>query len=110
MLIIAISPVPSQTLQVNLSGQGVQLNIYQKSTGLFMDVYLNNVLLVGGVICQNENLIIRSTYLGFPGDLMFIDNISDTDPYYTGLGTQYSLAYIEPSDLAAFPNLPPGLS
>jgi hypothetical protein len=110
MLIISINPVPSQSLQVNLSGQNVGLNIYQKSTGLFIDVYLNGTLLVGGVICQNENLIVRDTYLGFPGDLAFIDNVSNTDPYYTGLGDQYSLVWLQPSDVAAATNLPVNVS
>jgi hypothetical protein len=72
-----------------------------------MDVYVNNVLIVGGVICLNLNLIVRNTYLGFPGDLAFIDNIGETDPYYTGLGTQYSLAYIAPGDI---PDLPANVS
>ena len=107
MLIIPTQPLPAQTLQVSLSGQAVQLNIYQKSTGLFMDVYSNTVLVIAGVICQNLNLIVRSTYLGFLGDFFFIDTLGATDPVYTGLGDQYQLAYLEPSDTV---NFPPGVS
>ena len=109
MLIIPVQALPSQTVQVTLSGQAVQLNIYQKSTGMFMDVYSNGNLVIAGVICQNLNLIVRSTYFGFLGDFYFIDMTDSSDPVYTGLGDQYQLAYLEPSDVAAA-NFPPGVS
>ena len=59
----------------------------------------DHVLIIGGVICENLNRIVRSLYLGFAGDLAFIDNQGSTDPVYTGLGTRYSLAYIEADEL-----------
>ena len=104
MLIVPTQPVPNQTLRVLLDGQATQLDIYQKATGLFIDVFVNDVLIIGGVICENLNRIVRSLYLGFSGDLAFIDNLTGqngvgTDPIYTGLGTRYSLAYIEPDEL-----------
>jgi hypothetical protein len=101
MLIIPTQAVPSQVINIQLAGQNCTINVYQKFYGLFLDLYVNNVLIIGGCICQNLNRIVRSLYLGFIGDLAFIDNQGDSDPYYTGLGTQYSLAYIEASDLPA---------
>lgn len=99
MQIIPLLPVPNQTLTVNLDGQITQLNVYQRGANLYVDVLVNNVLIIGGVICQNLNRIVRSLYLGFQGDLAFIDGQGSTDPAYTGLGTRYSLAYIEPNEL-----------
>lgn len=99
MEIIPLDPVPSQTLTVSLTNQTCQIAIYQKAYGLFCDLYVNNVLIIGGVICENLNRIVRSLYLGFQGDLMFIDNQGSSDPFWTGLGTRYSLAYLSPSDL-----------
>lgn len=102
MQIIPVQAVPSQHVTAVLGGQYVQINLYQKQPyGLFMDVLLNNVLLLAGVICQNLNPIIRSAYLGFVGDLVFIDNQGSDDPDYTGLGARFSLAYLEASDLPA---------
>lgn len=103
MQIIPLQAVPAQIFNVQLDGQDVILNIYQKSFGMFADIYLNNVLIVAGVICQNLNALIRGAYLGFSGNLAFIDLQTDTngngsDPFYTGLGTQFVLAYIEPTD------------
>lgn len=99
MQIVPLQPIPNQTLTVNLDGQITQLNVYQRGANVFIDVLVNNVLIIGGVICENLNRIVRSLYLGFAGDLAFIDNQGSTDPVYTGLGTRYSLAYIEPDEL-----------
>jgi hypothetical protein len=90
---------PSQVLSVALGGQSVQLAVYQKLLGMYMDVQVNNSLIIGGVICQDRNRIVRSLYLGFLGDLMFYDNQGLTDPVYTGLGTRYTLLYLELTDL-----------
>ncbi len=104
MLIIPLKAVPSQSLTAVLENQICQINLRTTAFGLFMDLYVSNVLIVGGVICQNLNLIVRDAYLGFIGDFTFIDNQGATDPVYTGLGlagSRYSLAYLSPADLAA---------
>ena len=74
--------------------------VYQKLYGLFIDLYVGGVLIIGGVLCENLNRIVRSLYLGFVGDLTFIDNEGTSDPTYDGLGARYSLAYLEAADLA----------
>jgi hypothetical protein len=99
MLQIPILSVGSQELTVSLSNQAVQLKIYQRITGLYIDVYVNNTLIIGGIICHDRNLIIRDSYLGFVGDLTFIDTQGTDDPYYTELGTRYILIYLEAADL-----------
>lgn len=103
MQIVPLQPDPNQTLAVLLGTQSCQLNVYQKSTGLFMDVLVDNDLVIGGVLCLNNVRIVRSLYLGFQGDFSFIDTQGDADPDYTGLGGRYLLRYIEPADL------PPGV-
>lgn len=100
MLIVPIEAIPNQTVTTTLNGQVCQINIYQTVGGLFVDLYVNNGLIIGGVIAETNNLIVRSAYLGFQGDLAFIDNQSGgDDPYYTGLGTRWSLAYLEPEEI-----------
>lgn len=104
MLVIPIQPVPSQTLRVLLDDQATTLTIRQLGTGLFMSIALDNVAILQNVICENLNLIVRGTYFGFLGDFMFVDNSSDNgrpaqDPYFTGLGTQFSLIYLTPDEL-----------
>jgi hypothetical protein len=100
MQIIPLRPVPSQTLMVTLADQLAQIDIYQKAYGLHLDLRVSDVLLLAGVVCQDRNLIVRSDYIGFVGDLCFVDTQGTADPTYEGLGIRYGLAYIEASELA----------
>jgi hypothetical protein len=99
MQIIPIKDVYSQVFSVSLANQPCQIELYQTSTGLYCDLYVNNALIIGGVICQNLNRIVRDLYLGFVGDLMFNDTQGTSDPSSPGLGTRYQLCYLETSDL-----------
>lgn len=102
MMIVPTKPLASQVLQVALAQQAVTLNVYQTAYGLFMDVYVGPTLIIGGVICENLNRIVRSLYLGFVGDFGWFDTQGTDDPVYTGLGTRWQLFYLEAADL------PPG--
>jgi hypothetical protein len=102
MNVVPLQAVPNQTLFITLNGQNCQLNVYQKDNfGLFMDVYTQSGanLIIAGVLCQYGRFIVISAYLGFIGDFVFIDNLGTSDPVYTGLGSQYTLIYLEPSDI-----------
>lgn len=109
-LIIPLQPIPNQTLQVQLGTQACTLNVYQTAYGLFVDLYVGATLIVAGVIALNATLIVRSAYLGFAGDIEFLDtNIaSPTDPVYTGLGGRYQLIYLSAEEIATL-NLPTGV-
>lgn len=98
MLIVPLQPVASQQVSVILSNQNCQFNIQQRNSAIFIDVLVNNFPIIQGVICENKNKIVRDAYLGFIGDVAFIDNQGDSDPEYTGLGTRYSLAYLLPDE------------
>jgi hypothetical protein len=97
--IVPLQASPSQIVTANLGNQNVQINVRQLSTGLYCDVLLSNTPVITNVLCQNLNRIVRDLYLGFQGDLMFLDNLGDSDPVYTGLDSQYSLIYLLPSEL-----------
>ena len=100
-VMIPLQPVASQSVTVLLNQQACLVNVYQKSTGMFTDLYVNNALIIGGVICQNLNVIVRDVYLGFSGDIVFYDSQGASDPYYTGLGSRWFLWYFLPSELPA---------
>lgn len=99
MEIVPLQATPNQTVSLGLNGQATTIHIHQQSTGIFCDLYVAGVLIIGGVICENLNRIVRDTYLGFSGDLLFLDNQGTEDPYYTGLGSRWQLIYLAPSDL-----------
>jgi hypothetical protein len=99
MQVVPIADTYAQTLSVTLANQAVTLAIYQKSTGLFCDVSVSGSTILTGVICQNLNRIVRDLYLGFVGDLIFVDLQGTSDPSAPGLGTRFVLCYLELSDL-----------
>lgn len=65
-----------------------------------MDLSVNELPIVQGVLCLNNCLIVREPYLGFVGDLSFVDTQGTNDPDYTGLGGRYQLQYFEAQDMA----------
>ena len=110
--VIPLQPAVNQSLSINLSGQSVVLNLYFKEiqvpvaagiatdppvyepvNPLFADVYSGNRLVIGGVLCQDRNRIVRDAYLGFKGDLAFVDTQGIDDPLVGGLGTRWLLTY-----------------
>lgn len=97
-----MSEAPAQLITITLNQQHCDLVIYTKSINIpiedpgtistdpptyenanpvFMDLYVNNISIVGGVLCLNRTKIVRDTYLGFIGDLAFIDTQGNEDPY-----------------------------
>ena len=99
MQYIPLQQIPNQAASVQLNGQNCQINVYQKFFGIFLDLYVSNVLVIGGCLCLNLNRVVRSAYLGFQGDLGFWDTQGNLNPYYKGLGARYQLVYLSPSDL-----------
>jgi Domain of unknown function (DUF6983) len=100
MMVVPITDTYAQTLNVTLGNQACTLNLYAKSTGLYIDVYVSDTLIIGGVICLNLVKIVRDLYLGFVGDFTFYDTQGTSAPSSPGLGTRYLLVYLELSDLA----------
>jgi len=101
MRIIPLKPLPSQVLNVVLNNQNCQIKIYQKFYGLFIDLYINDVIIIGGVIAEDRNRIVRSIYLGFIGDLAFVDTQGQSNPEYSGLGDRFFLAYFDSDEVTA---------
>lgn len=99
MQTVPLTAMPSQTLNAVLGNQNCTLNVYTLSTGLFIDVLINGIAVISGVLCLNQVRTVRDAYLGFVGDLIFTDTQGTNDPDYTGLGSRYQLIYLEADDL-----------
>lgn len=101
MQIVPLDAVAAQKFTISLSNQACQIELYQKVQGLFINISVNDVLIIGGVLCLNQVRIVRDLYLGFAGDFFFNDSQGSDDPVYTGLGTRFSLIYVSPEELPA---------
>lgn len=107
MMVVPIDDVPAQTLSIDLAGQLCQIDVYQKESGLYLDLYdaaqTPPAPIVVGVLCENRNRLVRFAYLGFQGDLAFGDTQGDADPYFTGLGSRFVLGYFTAAEVALVP-------
>jgi hypothetical protein len=92
-MIIPINPYANQDLTVMLGGQKCQITIKQKSTGVFIDVTVNNVLMIQGQICIDRVPVLFNDYRGFIGAMQFEDTQGKADPVYTSFGSRWQLAY-----------------
>lgn len=73
MLVIPLAATPSQAVNVTLAGQNCRVAVYQKSTGVYVDLSVEGDAIVTGVIAQVGNRLVRRSYSGFVGDLAFFD-------------------------------------
>jgi hypothetical protein len=103
MMTIPLRAVPNQvvTFVIGSQNQQNQVNVYQKSIGMFLDLYVNEEPVLSAVLCRNLTPLVINSYIGFPtGDLIFVDTLGlNADPLYTGLGTRWFLLYVAPSDV-----------
>ena len=95
---VPLQAVPSQIVLVNLNNQSVQIAVYQKPEGIFVDVNSNGVDIVIAVQALNGVPLICRQYLGFIGNLIFADTQGMTDPTYEGMSERYALIYLSPED------------
>lgn len=90
---IPLGALPSQNLYVQLGNQTCRLKVYQKLTGLYLDLDVDNVRVVSGALCRDRVWMVRDGYLGFTGDLSFVDTQGASDPDYTGLASRFQLVW-----------------
>ena len=98
---IPIEDTYAQSLRVALGGQPCRIDLRQRSTGLFIDLYINDAPIIIGTACRDRCRIVRSGYLGFIGDLTFVDQQGLADPSSPGLGTRFALCYLDASEVTA---------
>ena len=99
MLIVPLIAQPAQTLAVTLANQPCKIRVYANSTGLYLDLAVNDVPVISSVLAHNAVRLVRAAYLGFTGDLTFLDTEGSDDPEVSGLGSRWVLAYLEAADL-----------
>lgn len=104
MQIIPLQPFPSQTIQTVLDGDQFQIAVYQKMTGVFVDISVNGVLTNAAVLAVNGVPLMIAYWKTPPGNLLFVDTQGQDDPEYTGLGARFQLAYLTADEyLSMFP-------
>ena len=95
-VVIPLAATPAQTVAVALGDQSCRIDVSQRLTGLYLDLYVADVLVVAGVLCLDRNALVREQYRGFVGELLFSDSQGTSDPTYDGLADRYRLLWIAP--------------
>ncbi|KMK23093.1 hypothetical protein ABW11_21010 [Pluralibacter gergoviae] len=91
---ISLQPSKSQEVRVSLGNQSCRIRLHQRSTGLYIDLWKNDAPVMQGVICLNCTRLVRYPYLGFRGDLVFVDTLGADDPAWDGTGERFKLYYL----------------
>ncbi|MDE2434742.1 MAG: hypothetical protein KGM49_00645 [Sphingomonadales bacterium] len=84
---------PSQTVTVQLGTLNSRIKVYQKRTGLYLDLHVNNRAVVLGVLCRDRVYLLRGIDPTFQGDLCFVDTQGLDDPVYSGLADRFQLLW-----------------
>lgn len=92
---IDLAATASQTVTTTLSGKTVRLWVRQLSTGLYVDIWVEETPFLMGILCLAGTPLIRNPASVLPVELVFLDTQGSEDPDYTGLGTRWVLAYRE---------------
>lgn len=94
-MVIPLEALPNQSLSIKLGNQDCRFEFVTRLKNLFMNLYVNNELLIGGMICLNKVNLIQENYLGFEGQLYFEDLEGNEDPYFWGLNKRWVLNYVQ---------------
>lgn len=98
MLEINTQPIPAQIIKTVLDGQNVQINIYQKPQGLFIDINSDGKDLANGILCWDAVLLLPREYESFSGNFIFVDTQGTDYPSYSLLGSRFKLVYLSKSE------------
>lgn len=110
--VVPVFPVPAQELAVTLGDRACLIRVFTKQiwvaqaqeiytsqpdlaeiNPIFLDLSIDDQLVLGGVPCLNRTRIVQNAYLGLTGDLAFIDMTGNEDPRVDGLGSRWLLTY-----------------
>lgn len=90
---VPLSALPSQELSLVLGNQDVTVRVLTRGDYLYLDVLKEtDPVILGQLIVTGQNLL-PVGLSDFVGNFQMIDLNGDSDPVYTGLGTQFRLLY-----------------
>ena len=95
MVEIPLQPIPAQEVQVILDAQNCTLSVYWRFGHLYADLLVDSEPIFTGAICQNLQWVNQSPSPVFSGGLMFVDSLGEDAPRWDGLGSRWSLLYLD---------------
>lgn len=99
MITVSVEPVKEQSFNVTLANQPCSIRLVQRDSAIYMDLSVNGVAIIQGVPCLYATRMVRYSYLGFSGDLVFLDTQGQSDPEFSQLGSRFNLFYMTEAEL-----------
>lgn len=91
--IIPIENVPNQSFDVDLNDKTYRFEFITKGFFIYMNLFIDEVKKLDGIICLNNVNLIQYDDIGFKGKIYFYDTQGEFDPVYYGLGDRWILYY-----------------
>lgn len=101
MIVVPLIATPSQDVKIVLNSQSCDIGVAQKGAHVYLTLSLPSGSVLNSAIARDRVRLVREAYLGFIGDLAFVDLQGLDDPAWAGLGTRYILVYLDPSEVTA---------
>ncbi|MDI2091692.1 phage baseplate plug family protein [Commensalibacter oyaizuii] len=96
MQLISINAVEAQQFSLSFREYSYRFRLLDRGkAGVFLDVYQGINPVLTGLLCLDRVRIIRSAYVRFPGDFMFVDQEGFDNPSYTGFNNRFLLYFLE---------------
>lgn len=90
---IPLTQIPSQQFNIVLGGQNCTIAVYQKDEFVFVDLYVDDILIFAGIKALDRQGIKLAEYMNFDGQIWFEDLNGTENPQYTGFGDRWILYY-----------------
>lgn len=107
MLIIPLSPIPSQKLKVVLNDQDCEISILMRGPNLYLDLTVDGVVIQQGALLLDYVSAIQIPTRNFSGTLAMVDTQGQAAPRYDGLGNRWKLCFWSDGEEGAPRNLVP---
>lgn len=91
---VPLSALPSQELSLVLGNQDVTVRVLTRGDYLYLDILKESTPVIQGQLIVIGQNLLPADLSGFVGNFQMVDINGNSDPVYTGLGTQYRLLYI----------------
>ena len=107
MLIIPLSPIPSQKFKVVLDDQDCEISVLMRGANLYLDLTVDGVVIQQGALLLDYVSAIQIPTRYFSGTLAMVDTQGTDAPRYDGLGSRWKLCYWSDGEEGAPRNLVP---
>lgn len=107
MVIVPLSPIPSQTLKVVLDDQDCQISVLTRGEHMYLDLTVDGTIVQQGALLLDYVSAIQIPTHSFSGTLAMFDTQGNEAPRYDGLGERWQLWYWSKGEEGAPVNLVP---